>query len=170
MSNLIVISFPDEQTAFELRAALAKLQQEYLIDMDDVVVVTKDAAGKIKLHQATDLTAMGAVTGGFWGMLVGMLFFMPFVGAAVGAGAGALSGRFTDLGINDDFMKQLAEKFQPGCSAIFILVKKVTPDKVLAALEPFKGKGHVIQTSLTKDEENGLKAFIEAHPAAAPAA
>lgn len=170
MSNLVVISFPDEHTAFDLRAALAKLQQEYLIEMEDVVIVTKDAAGKVKLHQAANLTAMGAVSGGFWGMLIGMLFLMPLVGAAVGAGAGALSGRFTDLGINDDFMKQLAEKFQPGCSAIFILVKKVTPDKVLAALEPFKGKGNVIQTSLTKDEEAGLKAFIEGHPeAAAPA-
>jgi uncharacterized membrane protein len=88
----------------------------------------------------------------------------------LGRGAGALSGRFTDLGINDDFMKQLAEKFQPGGSAIFILVKKVTPDKVLAALEPFKGKGHVIQTSLTKDEEDGLRALIEAHPQSATAA
>jgi uncharacterized membrane protein len=169
MSNLVVISFPDEHTAFELRAALAKLQKEYLIEMEDVVVVTKDAADKVKLHQATNLTAMGAVSGGFWGMLIGMLFLNPLLGAAVGAGAGALSGRFTDLGINDDFMKELAESFRPGCSAIFILVKKATPDKVLAALEPFKGKGKVIKTSLTKDEEDGLKAFIESHPEAVSA-
>jgi len=124
--------------------------------------VTKDAAGKIKLHQAMNLTAMGAATGGFWGLLIGMLFLNPLLGAAVGAGAGALSGRFTDLGIDDDFMKTLAEQFQPGCAAVFILVKKVTPDKVLAGLEQFKGKGKVIQTSLTKDEEQGLRAFLEA--------
>jgi len=127
--------------------------------------VTKDAAGKIKLHQAMNLTAMGAATGGFWGLLIGMLFLNPLLGAAVGAGAGALSGRFTDLGIDDDFMKTLAEQFQPGCAAVFILVKKATPDKVLAGLEQFKGKGKVIQTSLTKDEEQGLRAFLEAHPA-----
>lgn len=42
MSELIVIGFDDEHTAFEMRAALAKLQKEYLIDMEDVVVVTKD--------------------------------------------------------------------------------------------------------------------------------
>lgn len=161
MSNLIVISFPEEQLAFEMRAALAKLQKEYLIEMEDVVVVTKDDKGKVKLHQAVNLTAAGAVGGGFWGMLIGMIFLNPLLGAAVGAGAGALSGRFTDIGIDDAFMKDLGEQFQPGCSAIFILVKKATPDKIMEALEQFKGKGKVLQTSLTKDEEEGLRAFIE---------
>jgi uncharacterized membrane protein len=168
VSDLVVISFPDEQTAFELRAALVKMQKDYLIEMEDVVVVTKDQEGRVKLHQAANLTAMGAVTGGFWGMLIGMLFLNPLLGAAVGAGAGALSGRFTDLGIDDNFMKNLAESFKPGCAAIFILVKKVTPDKVIAGLGEFKGKGRVIRTSLTKDEEDGLRAFIEAHPEVAP--
>ena len=92
MSDLIVISFEDEQTAFALRAELAKLQQEYLIEMDDAVVVTKDDKGKVKLHQAQNLTAAGAVSGGFWGTLIGMIFLNPLLGAAVGAGAGALSG------------------------------------------------------------------------------
>jgi uncharacterized membrane protein len=161
MSSLIVVSFPEEQLAFELRAALVKMQKEYLIEMEDVVIVTKDEAGKVKLHQAMNLTALGAASGGFWGMLIGMLFLNPLLGAAVGAGAGALSGRLTDLGINDDFMKELAEHFQPGCAAIFILVKKATPDKVLAGLEQFKGKGKIIQTSLAKDEEESLRAFIE---------
>jgi uncharacterized membrane protein len=162
MSNLVVISFPEEQLAFELRAALAKMQKEYLIDMEDVVVVTRDAEGKAKLHQAMNLTAMGAVGGGFWGMLIGLIFLNPLLGAAVGAGAGALSGRFTDLGIDDKFIKSLAENLQPNCSAIFILVRKATGDKVLEGLEQFKGKGKVLQTSLTKDEETTLRAFIEA--------
>lgn len=161
MSNLIVISFPEEQLAFQMRAELAKLQKEYLIDMEDVVVVTKDDAGKVKLHQAVSLTAMGAMGGGFWGMLIGLLFLNPLLGAAVGAGAGALSGKLTDIGVNDDFMRQLAASFQPGCSAIFILVRKATTDKVLDALQPFHGKGKVLQTSLTKDDEAELRKVIE---------
>jgi uncharacterized membrane protein len=161
MSDLVVISFPQEQLAFEMRAELAKLQKEYLIDMEDVVVVTKDDAGKVKLHQAVSLTAMGAVGGGFWGMLIGMLFLNPLLGAAVGAGAGALSGKLTDIGVNDEFMKELANSFKPGCSAIFILVRKATTDKVLEALKPFHGKGKVLQTSLTKDEEAELRKVIE---------
>jgi uncharacterized membrane protein len=166
MSNLVVITFPDSETAFEMRAALAKLQKEYLIEMEDVVVVTKDEAGKVKLHQAMNLTAMGAMGGTFWGMLIGMIFLNPLLGAAVGAGAGALSGAFTDLGIDDKFMKELGETFRPGCSAIFILVRKATPDKVLEGLAAFKGKGRILKTSLSKDEEQTLRDFIEARQVA----
>ena len=161
MSDLIVISFEDEQTAFALRAELAKLQQEYLIEMDDAVVVTKDDKGKVKLHQAQNLTAAGAVSGGFWGTLIGMIFLNPLLGAAVGAGAGALSGAATDIGISNDMMKSFAESFKPGCSALFVLVRKATGDKVLAGLSEFTGKGKVLQTSLTKDKEDELKAVIE---------
>ena len=161
MSDLIVIAFKDEQTAFSLRAELAKMQKEYLIDMEDVVVVTKDDKGKVKLHQAQNLTAFGALSGGFWGTLIGLIFLNPLLGAAIGAGAGAVSGALTDIGINDDMIKGLAESFQPGCSAVFVLVRKATGDKVLARLKEFTGKGKVLQTSLTKDKEEELRAVIE---------
>ena len=91
MSNLVAVVFKDETTAFEIRAALAKMQKEYLIEMEDAVVVTKDDKGKVKLHQAVNLTLAGAVSGSFWGMLVGFIFLNPMLGLAVGAGAGALS-------------------------------------------------------------------------------
>ena len=161
MSDLIVISFADEQTALGMRAELAKMQKEYLIEMDDVVVVTKDDKGKVKLHQAQNLTAAGAVSGGFWGTLIGMIFLNPLLGAAVGAGAGALSGALTDIGISNDMMKSFAESFKPGCSALFVLVRKATGDKVLAGLSEFTGKGKVLQTSLTKDKEHELREVIE---------
>jgi len=106
MSDLIVIEFGDKETAFELRAELAKMQKEYLIEMEDVVVVTKNEKGKVKLHQAVNLTAAGAVGGTFWGMLIGMIFLNPLLGAAVGAGAGALSGKLRDIGISDDFIQR----------------------------------------------------------------
>jgi uncharacterized membrane protein len=159
MSDLVIIGFDDEHTAFEMRAALAKLQKEYLIEMDDVVVVTKDDKGKVKLHQALNLTAAGAVGGTFWGMLIGMIFLNPLIGAAVGAGAGALSGRLRDIGISDDFMKELGESFKNNTSALFVLVRKVTPDKVLEELKGFKGK--VLKTSLTKDKEEELREVLE---------
>ena len=159
MSDLVVIGFDDEHTAFEMRAELAKMQKEYLIAMDDVVVVTRDEEGKVKLHQAVNLTAAGAVGGAFWGTLIGMIFLNPLLGAAVGAGAGALGGKLRDIGISDDFMKDLGETLRPNTSAIFVLVRKATPDKVLEGIKGFKGK--IIQTSLTKDEEHELRAVLE---------
>ena len=159
MSNLVVIGFDDESTAFAMRAELAKMQKEYLIDMEDVVVVTKDENDKVKLHQAVNLTASGAVGGTFWGMLIGMFFLNPLLGAAVGAGAGAISGKLSDIGVSDTFMKELGETLTPGTSALFVLVRKATPDKVLEGLKGFKGK--VLQTSLTKDKEDELRKVLE---------
>jgi len=161
MSNLIVIGFDNEADAFEMRAALAKLQAQYLIEMEDAVVVTRDPKGKVQLHQAVSLTAAGAVSGGFWGMLIGMLFLNPLAGLAIGAGSGALSGKLSDIGINDQFMKELGATLTEGTSALFVLVRKSTPDKVLEALKPFAGKGRVLQTSLTKDKEEELRKFME---------
>ena len=161
MADLIVVTFEDEATGFELRAKLVELQKEYLLSMEDAVVVTKDDQDKVQLHQAVNLTAAGAVGGSFWGLLIGFLFLNPLLGAAVGAGAGALSGRLTDIGIDDDFMKRLGEDLKPGGSAVFLLLKKVTGDKVLARLEEFRAKGKVLQTSLSHDNEAALRAVLE---------
>lgn len=111
----------------------------------------------MKLHQAGNLTAVGVFMGSFWGMFIGLLLLNRLAGAAVGAGA--LSGKLSDIGINDRFMKQLGETFKDGTSALFILVRKVTPDKVLGGLKQFKGT--VIQTSLTKDKEEDLRKVLE---------
>jgi len=161
MSTLIAIVFHDQSTAFEMRAALAKMQQQYLLDMEDAVVVTRDLQGKVKLHQAVSLTATGAATGAFWGMLVGLLFLSPILGAALGAGAGALSGKLTDVGVDDKTAKQLGEELTPESSALIVLLRKVTADKVLDGLKQFAGRGRVFQTSLSKDDEKSLRDALE---------
>ena len=165
MADLIVVGFDDEATAFELRAALVKMQKEYLIEMEDAVVVTKSAEGKVALHQAVNLTAVGAAGGTFWGLLVGMLFLNPLLGAAVGAGTGALSGKLSDIGIDDNVMKDIGATLTDGGAAVCVLVRKMTGDKVLAGLTEFQSKGRVMQTSLSTEQEAQLKALLDA-PAA----
>jgi uncharacterized membrane protein len=160
MSDLVVIGFDDEHAAFEMRAALAKLQKEYLISMEDVVVVTKDEKGKVKLHQAVNLTAAGAVGGGFWGSLIGLIFLNPLLGAAVGAAAGAVSGALTDVGVDDKFMKELAATMTPGSSVLFVLVRKATVDKVLDEMKGTGGK--ILKTSLSHDDEAKLQEALGA--------
>jgi uncharacterized membrane protein len=160
MSTLVVIGYDDRFKAEEVRLKLMKLQKEYLIDLEDAVVVTKDEKGKVKLHQAVNLTAAGAVSGGFWGSLVGLIFLNPLLGLAVGATAGAVSGTLTDVGIDDRFMKELAETLTPGSSALFVLVRKATPDKVLEEIKGTGGK--VLKTSLSHDDEAKLQAALSA--------
>jgi len=161
MSNLVAVVFEDEATAFEMRAALVKMQKEYLIEIEDAVVVTRDQKGKTRLDQAVNLTTAGAVGGGFWGMLIGLIFLNPLLGAAIGAGAGALSGKLNDIGLNDKMMKDIGQAFKPGTSGLFVLVRRATVDKVLEGLKQFAGKGKVFQTSLNKDDEAALREAIE---------
>ncbi|BBD53254.1 DUF1269 domain-containing protein [Planktothrix agardhii] len=158
MSDLIAIAYDDEYKAEEVRMTLIKLQKEHLIELEDAAVIVKNAEGKIKLNQAIDLTTAGAVSGGFWGLLIGTLFLSPLLGAAVGAAAGAASGALSDIGVDDKFMKSLGETLQPKTSALFVLVRKVTPDKVLEEIAPYGGT--VLRTSLTKDEEAQLQEVL----------
>lgn len=161
MPNLIAITFPEAATAFELRADLVRLQSEYLVALDDAVVVTRADDGAVKLHQAVNLTATGAASGSLWGLLIGGLLLSPVFGALVGAGVGAISGKLSDIGIDDAFMKNLAESFQPGTSAVFLLVRAATPDKLIAHLEAYRGKGQLLQTSLTSADEAELRNLLE---------
>ena len=160
MSTLVVVSYDQEFQAEEVRLKLRKLQKDYLIDLEDAVVATKDAKGKVKLHQAMNLTGAGALSGGFWGALIGLIFMMPLLGAAVGASAGAVSGALTDLGIDDKFMKDLAEQMQPGGSLLFVLAHGATPDKVMEELQGTGGK--ILKTSLTHEDEAKLQAVLSA--------
>ena len=111
MANFVAIAYDDMFKAQEVRLTLHKLQQEYLICMDDAVVAVKDENGKVKLHQSVNLTAAGATSGGFWGTLLGLLFLGPFfgIGTVAGAAAGAVSGALSDVGIDNNFMKKLSE-------------------------------------------------------------
>ena len=167
MSTFAAIAYDDPYKAQEVRLTLVKLQREYLIDLEDAVVAVKDENGKLKLHQAMNLTAAGAVSGGFWGTLIGMLFLNPLLGAAVGASAGAVSGALSDIGIDDDFMKKLADGLQNNSSVLFVLVRKSTPDKVLDEIKKYGGT--VLQTSLSHEDEAKLQAVLDEAKASADA-
>jgi uncharacterized membrane protein len=165
MSDLVFIAFPTEAKAEEVRQRVLGLQKEYLIELGDAVVVVKNDKGHIKLNQLLNTTAAGAASGALWGTLIGFIFLNPLLGAAVGTASGALGGKLTDVGINDAFMKDAAAALQPGTAGLFLLVRKVTGDKVLADLRGIGGE--VIKTSFDESKEAVLR---EALAAAAPPA
>lgn len=166
MADLIAVVFPSEEKAEEVREKLIGLQKDYLIDLGDAVIATKTDHGRIKLNQLMNTTAAGAAGGSFWGLLIGVLFMNPLIGVAAGAGAGALAGALTDVGINDRFMKDLAtEDLQPGEAVLFVLVRKVTGDKVLTELKGVGGR--ILQTSLDHTREEALREALAGQTAAA---
>jgi uncharacterized membrane protein len=158
MSDLVAIAFPTEAKAEEVRQKLLAMQKDYLIEMGDAVVAVKDTSGRIKLNQLINTTAAGAVSGAFWGSLIGLIFLMPLAGAALGAASGTLGGYLTDVGIDDKWMTDVATTIRPDTAALFILVRRMTTDKVLDGL---KGEGGtVLKTSLDHTKEAALQAAL----------
>src|SRR5215813_14584173 len=139
MSTLVVIDYESEVRAEEVRLALLKMQKEYLIDLADAVVVVRDEKGRVRLRQLYSLTAAGAASGGFWGALIGLIFLNPLFGFAIGAAAGAISGALNDVGIDDNFMKNLAQTLKPGTAALFVLIRQMTQEKVVEEIQKFGG-------------------------------
>jgi uncharacterized membrane protein len=158
MSNLVAIAYPDRETAEQVRRTLFEMQKEHIIELDDVVVVARTPEGKVKLHQSTSMAGVGAAGGAMWGGLIGLLFLAPLVGMAVGAASGAATGALTDYGIDDKFMKDLGTNMGEEGAAIIVLVRKSTPDKVLPRIKEYGG--HVLQTSLSQEAEDDLRATL----------
>jgi uncharacterized membrane protein len=152
MSTLVVVGFNEPNKAEEVRLKLREMQNEYLLDLEDAVVAVKDDNGKVKLHQGGNALSDGVVSGPFWGSLTGLIF--------QNAAAGATSGALTDVGVTDHFMKELSSTLIPGSSALFVLVKKVSPDEVLRELKGTGGK--ILKTSLSHENEGILQAALSA--------
>ena len=155
MSTLVVLAFRTEHGAQDVLSVINDLQQQRLIILDDAATVVRGQDGKPRVEQATSLVGEGAWGGAFWGLLLGLIFFVPFLGMAIGAVAGAVMGKFNDVGIDDRFIHDAREKIKPGQSALFLLVREVTLDRVLPVVEPYQPE--VLQTSLSKEQEARLR-------------
>ena len=155
MSNLVVITFDNEEEAGKVREAIRQQEKGGLIKLDDSAVVTKDTDGKVHVKNQVDRgVKIGGVTGGFLGLLIGSIFF-PVAGVVVGVLGGMGVGALTDHGIQKSFVKEVSEEITPSTSAIFLIVREADPNAAVAALRPYKGK--LLQTSLDSDEEETLR-------------
>jgi uncharacterized membrane protein len=164
MSDLIAIGYPDQATATAAADEARRLAADLIIEPDAIAVIERDAEGKYHVHTSHHMVGVGASWGMFWGVLFGLLFFVPVLGLAVGAGFGALMGKITKTGIDKQFQDQVRGMLQPGTSALFLMVEKVTPDKAVEAMSKYGGT--VLKTSLSKDEEKELQDALHGDGAA----
>ena len=161
MSELIVITYDQEQTGRDAFNELANLQKMQLLELEDAALAVKDDKGKVKVKQTLENQASGsaALWGGFWGLLIGLLFLAPIFWGLFGALMGYIFGKATDIGIDNKFIEQVGDSLEPGGAALFMLVVKATPDKVLEQMQKFGGE--VYQTSLSNEDEEKLKKALE---------
>jgi uncharacterized membrane protein len=156
MSDLVVLAFDSPDGAARMSAEIERMQKMQLLTLDDAATVVRQMDGKAQVKQSTNLVGAGAFGGAFWGMLIGLLFLMPWLGMAIGAISGALSGKFADIGIDDKFIKTVGETIQPGNSALFLMIRESTPDRVLEEIRGWPGVT-IVQTSLSRDAEARLR-------------
>ena len=164
MSDLIAIGYPDEATAEAAADEARRLAADLIIEPDAIAVIVRDAVGDYHVHTQHHMVGGGATWGMWWGLLFGLLFFIPVFGMAIGAGMGALMGKVTKTGIDKQFQDQVRGMLQPGTSALFLMVEKVTPDKAVEAMSKYGGT--VLKTSLSKEGEQELQEAL--HGAATP--
>lgn len=169
MSDLIVIGYPDESTAERVWQELVKLEQDYVVDLEDAAIIRRDSSGKLQVTTpAHHAAAWGSLSGMFWGVVIGLIFLFPLAPLTGIAGGlmGAALGAANDLGIKEDFKRRVQDMVQPGTSAIMMIVRKATMDKVLDALRPYGGT--VLQTSLPRDAEQQLMKALHGEDPSAP--
>ena len=166
MSDLIAIGYPDETTALEAEKEAHRLAEELIIQPDAIAAIVRDREGKFKVTTNHHMVGSGASYGMFWGLLFGILFFIPFFGMAIGAGLGALMGKLQKTGVDKEFQDQVRDMLQPGTSALFMVVEKVTPDKAVDALSKYGGT--VLKSSLSKEAEKELQEALHGAEAQQP--
>ena len=155
MADLIAIGYPDQATADAAAAEAQRLARDLIIQPDAIAVIVRDKEGGYHVHTNHHAVSAGATWGMFWGFLFGLLFFIPVFGMAIGAGMGALMGKLSKTSIDKQFQEQVRDMLQPGTSALFLVVEKVTPDKAVEAMSKYGGT--VLKSSLSKESENELQ-------------
>jgi uncharacterized membrane protein len=158
MSDLVAIAYPDVDTAQEVASNAARAVQSHVLELDDMVVVERKDDGKVKLHQPS-MAGAGAASGALWGGLIGLIFLNPFLGMAIGAASGATAGALSDYGVDDNFMREMGLKLEPGGAALILLVREASMDKIAPEI---KIQGEIIQTSLDNEAEESLAGALAA--------
>ena len=166
MSSLVVLRFDDMGGAEAMRNRMYELQKRELIKLEDAAVVVRNEKGRAKVKQAHSLVGAGALGGAFWGMLIGLLFFAPWLGLLAGAAGGALSGKLGDIGIDDDFIKDVRDAIEPGNSALFLLAREGNIDRIKEELSDFEHDFRIMDTNLAPEDEERLRETFAAEEVA----
>ena len=157
MATITSYKFDTADGAEQMLDLVKELSKQQLITLQDAAIVTwPQGKKKPKTRQLESLTGAGALSGAFWGMLFGLIFFVPFFGMAIGAAMGALTGKFSDYGIDDDFIKSVGQQVTEGTSALFLMTSDAVVDKVSEAVKAKGWNFELLSTNLSKEQEEQL--------------
>jgi uncharacterized membrane protein len=136
MNTLTVWRFDTPEGAAEALPDLERLVAAGDACVDDAAVVSwPSGRRKPSTRDVGAITGPGRLWGGFWGVLLAVIFITPLAGPTFGAAAGAFAGSLADFGVADDFVKQVREDVVPGTSAIFVITRRASAERLAAELQ-----------------------------------
>lgn len=163
--HLAAIVFDRPGRASEVLVNVMNMAQEGAVTLADAVVITKGADGRGRVQQTVEITpGRGALIGGWLGLFAGL--FVGPLAIAGGAAAGAIYGRLSDRGIDDGWIKEMAEWLEPGGSALLLL--GTINDQPVLLRELRRYEGHLVTTDLPDhikaEVEDALRDHLEGAP------
>jgi uncharacterized membrane protein len=161
--EILAIVLDKPTRAEQVLLSLAHLQGEGKVRMHDAVIVTKTEEGRTQIVETIDVTpAKGALAGSWWGLLGGLIVGGPLALAGIlgGAAAGALYGKLVDRGLEDDWVKSMADWIDPNSSALLLLVDAGFDRAVIDELRRFEGTGEVAYTTLPDETRTDIESAL----------
>jgi uncharacterized membrane protein len=148
MSQLLVFIYQNETGAKELEAQLIEAQADQNYRINDAALIRRREDGRPVLSHAADLVGRGSMGGIFWGFIFALIFWAKWWGLSVGGAMG-------DLGLDDEFVKEVGEGVDKGHSAFLALVEDDGVDAVLKAGE--SSNAITMHTTFSEDDEKALQ-------------
>ena len=149
--EMMVVAFDNEDAAEQVLDTLKRLDRKDIVNLKSAAVIVRPSSGKVQIKETRDFDAkQGAIGGALAGGVLGLLKGGLLKGAILGAAGGALAGKVVDLGVEDDFLKEVAEGLGPGSSAIVALVDFERIDAAMEELDKFEG-GRILRHRLSGD-------------------
>jgi uncharacterized membrane protein len=153
MSELIVFIYENETGAKTLETQLVEAQANQKLTVSDAALILRQEDGRPVLSQAIDLVGRGSMGGIFWGFILALVFWAKWWGLSVGGALG-------DLGLDDEFVKEVGDGVGKGHSALLALVKEGMVEAVLMAAEETNPK--TMRTTFSREDEQVLQAIFQA--------
>ncbi|MEI6373695.1 MAG: DUF1269 domain-containing protein [Actinomycetes bacterium] len=155
--TLFVADFDDTETAWAAYEALKSIEDGRTVEIESVIVVKRDADGKIEVQKATDhSTRRGLAWGVVGGVVLGVLFPPSIIGSAVVLGAGgAAVGKARELHHRSEIADELQDAIAPGHSGILALVSDPGAVKIREALDKANA---IVESAVDKVAAEDIKA------------
>ena len=152
--NVTVLGFKTIDGAEIMLENAHTWEEKGLVKLLDACVVSRGPGSDVQIKQTRKFGGKYALGGGGIGVLAGLLLGGPVGGLIVGATIGAISGAMKDYGIEDKFIRSVADGLAPNTSALFLMTTEGKPE-LMDELEAHHAT--VLSTTVTPENERRLR-------------